>query len=47
MTTPVDDPVRVQVVQGADQLLGDALHDVLGERLVVLQDLKELALGKL
>lgn len=40
---PVDYAVRVQVVEGADQLLCHLLHDVLAEALVVLQDLKQLA----
>jgi hypothetical protein len=40
-------PVGVQVVQRAHELLGDRLHHVLGQALVVLQDLKQLALSKL
>jgi hypothetical protein len=45
--TTASAPVGVQVVQRAHELLGDRLHHVLGQALVVLQDLKQLALGEL
>ena len=44
---PVDDAVGVQVVQRADQLLGNVLHHILGQVLIILKDLEQLALGKL
>jgi hypothetical protein len=43
----VDDAVAVQVVQRTHQLTRDGPHDVLGQRLVVLQHLEQLAARKL
>ena len=40
----VDDAVRVQVVQGLDQLFGDLLHLRFRQRVVVLKDLEQLPL---
>lgn len=39
--------MRVQVVQGVHKLLGDLAHFRLAQVPVVLEDLEELALGKL
>ena len=41
----MDDAVVVQVVQRPHELLGDVLDDGLGQLLVVLQDLEQLACG--
>lgn len=38
----MDDPVAVQVVQGADQLLRNVTDNLLGQRLVMLQYFKQL-----
>jgi hypothetical protein len=43
----VDDAVRVQVVERGDELARDRADDRLRERLVVLEDLEELALREL
>jgi hypothetical protein len=43
----VDDAVAVQVVQGVHELLGHVADHVLGERVVVLEHLEQLALRKL
>jgi hypothetical protein len=40
----VDDSIRVEIVQGANELLGDLLHRLLGQALVVLQNVEQLAL---
>lgn len=44
---PVDDSIRVEIVQGAHELLGDLLYRLLGQALVVLQNVEQLALSVL
>ncbi len=43
----MNDPVRMEVIQGVDQLLGDLPDLVLGQGLVVFEDLEQFALCKL
>ena len=43
----MDDPVRVQVVQGLDQLLSNLTHLWFTQVAVVFQDLEKLTLGEL
>lgn len=40
----MSDPVRVYIMQGSDQLLGDFAYLRLLKRLIILNDVKELAL---
>ena len=43
----MNDAVAVQVMQRADQLLGDGAHLLLRKALVILQNLEQLPLRKL